>query len=119
MRQGDLTEEFLTALEQMGPFGTGNVEPVFVSRGVRLSAALKVIKERHLRVAVEDVTDGKSFGGMAWSRRTDWAAMAQDGGWSRGDLVDLAYRLWRNWHPTYGGWELEIVGIRPAVGVGA
>jgi len=119
VRLGDLTEEFLAALEQMGPFGTGNPEPVFISRGVRLSAALKVIKERHLRVTVEDVTDGKSFGGMAWSRRTDWAAMAEEGGWSRGDLVDLAYRLWRNWHPTYGGWELEIVGIRPAVGVGA
>ncbi len=119
VRLGDLTEEFLAALEQMGPFGTGNPEPLFISRGVRLSAALKVIKERHLRVTVEDVADGKSFGGMAWSRRTDWAAMAQEGGWSRGDLVDLAYRLRRNWHPTYGGWELEIVGIRPSVGVGA
>ena len=119
VRLGDLTEEFLAALEQMGPFGTGNAEPLFISRGVRLSAALKVIKERHLRVTVEDVADGKSFGGMAWSRRTDWAALAQEGGWSRGDLVDLAYRLRRNWHPTYGGWELEIVGIRPSVGVGA
>ena len=119
MRLGELTEGFLAAVEQMGPFGTGNAEPVFVSRGVRLSAALKVIKERHLRVTVEDVTDGKSFGGMAWSRRTDWAAMAQEDGWSRGDLVDLAYRLRRNWHPTYGGWELEIGGIRPSVGDGA
>jgi len=119
VRLGDLTEEFLAALEQMGPFGTGNPEPVFISRGVRLSAALKVIKERHLRVTVEDVTDGKSFGGMAWSRRTDWAALAQEGGWSRGDLVDLAYRLRRNWYPTYGGWELEIGGIRPSVGDGA
>jgi len=119
VRLRDLTEEFLAALEQMGPFGTGNPEPVFISRGVRLSAALKVIKERHLRVTVEDVTDGKSFGGMAWSRRTDWAALAQEGGWSRGDLVDLAYRLRRNWYPTYGGWELEIGGIRPSVGDGA
>jgi single-stranded-DNA-specific exonuclease len=112
VRLGELTEEFLAALEQMGPFGNCNAEPVFVSRGVRLSVALKVIKERHLRVTVEDVADGASFGGMAWSRRTDWAAMAQEEGWSRGDLMDLAYRLRRNWHPTYGGWELEIVGIR-------
>jgi single-stranded-DNA-specific exonuclease len=112
VRLGELTEEFLAALEQMGPFGNGNAEPVFVSRGVRLSMALKVIKERHLRVTVEDVADGARFGGMAWSRRTDWAAMAQEEGWSRGDLMDLAYRLRRNWHPTYGGWELEIVGIR-------
>jgi single-stranded-DNA-specific exonuclease len=115
VRLGELTEEFLAALEQMGPFGNGNAEPAFVSRGVRLSMALKVIKERHLRVTVEDVTDGAHFGGMAWSRRTDWAAMAQDEGWSRGDLMDVAYRLRRNWHPTYGGWELEIVGIRPSV----
>jgi single-stranded-DNA-specific exonuclease len=112
VRLGELTEEFLAALEQMGPFGNGNAEPVFVSRGVRLSMALKVIKERHLRVTVEDAADGACFGGMAWSRRTDWAAMAQEEGWSRGDLMDLAYRLRRNWHPTFGGWELEIVGIR-------
>lgn len=112
VRLGEFTEKFLAALEQMGPFGNGNAEPVFVSRGVRLAMELKVIKERHLRVTVEDVADGAQFGGMAWSRKTDWAAMAQAEGWSRGDLVDLAYRLRRNWHPTYGGWELEIVGIR-------
>jgi single-stranded-DNA-specific exonuclease len=98
----------------MGPFGSGNAEPVFVSMGVRLSMALKVIKERHLRVSVEDVTDGAHFGGMAWGRRTDWAAMALEEGWSKGDLMDLAYRLRRNWHPTFGGWELEIVDIRPS-----
>ena len=115
VRLGDLTEEFLAALEQMGPFGNGNAEPVLISRGVRLSAALKVIKERHLRVSVEDIADGASFGGMAWSRKTDWAVTAQAGGWTLGDMMDLAYRLRRNWHPTYGGWELEIVGIRPAV----
>jgi len=119
VRLGDLTEEFLAALEQMGPFGNGNAEPVLISRGVRLSTALKVIKERHLRVSVEDIADGASFGGMAWSRKTDWAAMAQAGGWISGDMMDLAYRLRRNWHPTYGGWELEIVGIRPSMSVGA
>jgi single-stranded-DNA-specific exonuclease len=119
VRLGDLTKEFLAAMERMGPFGTGNAEPVLVSRGVRLSTALKVVKERHLRVTVEDVGDGKSFGGMAWSRRTDWAAKAEKDGWSRGDLVDVAFRLRRNWHPTYGGWELEIVGIRLAVASGA
>ncbi|MGA8939791.1 MAG: single-stranded-DNA-specific exonuclease RecJ [Acidobacteriaceae bacterium] len=114
VRLGEITAEFLAALEQMGPFGNGNSEPVFVSRGVRLAGALKVVKERHLRVMVEDAADGVRFGGMAWSRRTDWAVMAQEQGWERGDRMDVAYRLRRNWHPTYGGWELEIVGIRPA-----
>lgn len=119
VRLGDLTKEFLAALEQMGPFGNGNAEPVLVSRGVKLSAALKVIKERHLRVMVEDVADGARFGGMAWSRRTDWAVTAQTNGWSEGDRMDVAYRLRRNWHATYGGWELEIVGIRAYIAAGA
>jgi single-stranded-DNA-specific exonuclease len=115
VRLSDLTTDFLTALEQLGPFGNGNAEPVFVTREIRLASALKVIKERHLRLAVEDVADGVRFGGMAWSRGTDWAAMAQTEGWAQGDLVDLAYRLRRNWHPDFGGWELEIVAIRPAM----
>ncbi len=114
VKLGELTAEFLAALERMGPFGTGNPEPVFVSRGVRLAGALKVIKEKHLRVTVEDAADGARFGGMAWSRRTDWAVMAQEQRWASGDAMDVAYRLRRNWHPTYGGWELEIVGIRAA-----
>ncbi len=114
VRLGELTADFLTALEQLGPFGHGNAEPVFMSRGVRLTAPPRVIKERHLRLAVEDVADGVRFAGIAWSRRTDWAALAHAEGWERGDLMDLAYRLRRNWHPDFGGWELEIVGIRSA-----
>jgi single-stranded-DNA-specific exonuclease len=41
--------------------------------------------------------------------------MAQSEGWAQGDIVDLAYRLRRNWHPDFGGWELEVVAIRPTM----
>jgi len=114
VRLSDLTPDFLVGLEQLGPFGNGNPEPIFISKSVRLTTALKVIKDRHLRLSVEDGADGKRFGGMAWSRRTDWAALAQTEGWAEGDWMDLAYRLRRNWHPDFGGWELEIVSIRAA-----
>lgn len=114
IRLREITPEFLTALERMEPFGNGNPEPVFVSRGVRLAGTPRTIKERHLRVTVEDAVDRARFEGMAWSRKTDWAATAQEREWKRGDLIDLAYRLRRNWHPKYGGWELDIMEIRPA-----
>jgi single-stranded-DNA-specific exonuclease len=114
LRLGEITKDFLAALEQMGPFGNGNPEPVFVTRKVRLAAALKVVKEKHLRLSVEDGMDGVRMGGMAWSRRTDWAEQARRRGWSQGDCVDLVYRLRRNWHPDFGGWELEVVEMRSA-----
>jgi single-stranded-DNA-specific exonuclease len=112
MRLGEISAEFLDALGQLGPFGTGNADPLFVSRGVRLAAPVKVVKERHLRVKLEDAEDGTSLSGMAWARRTDWAARAMVEGWSQGDRMDVAYRMRENLHADFAGWELEIVGLR-------
>jgi single-stranded-DNA-specific exonuclease len=112
LRLGEITPDFLAGLEQLGPFGMGNADPVFVSRKVRLDRALKVVKERHLRVSVEDGDDGVRFGGMAWGRRTNWAELAEAEGWSENDHMDVAYRLRENLHPDFGGWELEILCLR-------
>jgi len=113
LRLADLTPDFLAWLERLGPFGIGNREPLFLSHGLRLTAPLKVIKDRHLRVAVEDADGSAQFGGMAWSRRTNWAESAATWGLAPGALVDLAYRLHKNRHPDFGGWELEILSLRP------
>ena len=73
---------------------------------------MKVVKERHLRLNVEDAEDGVRFGGMAWSRRSNWAERAREDGWAQGDRMDLVYRLKHNRHPDFGGWELEIIDIQ-------
>jgi len=112
LRLGEITPDFLSALELLGPFGNGNPEPLWVSRGVRLAQALKVVKERHLRLSVEDPEGGVRFGGMAWSRRSNWAERAQENGWAQGDRMDLVYRLRHNRHPDFGGWELEVLDLR-------
>jgi len=112
LRLAEITPDFLAAIEQLGPFGIGNSEPLFLTRGVRLNSALKVIKNRHLRLSVEDPEGGQCFGGMAWSRQTDWAALATAERWGQGDSLDLAYHLRRNWHPEFGGWELDVVALR-------
>jgi single-stranded-DNA-specific exonuclease len=116
VRLGEITPEFLSSLELLGPFGNGNLEPLWVSRGVRLATALKVVKERHLRLSVEDAQDGARFGGMAWSPRfkssgANWAERAQMDGWAQGDRMDMAYRLRHNRHPDFGGWELEVLDM--------
>jgi single-stranded-DNA-specific exonuclease len=117
IRLGEITPDFLNALELLGPFGNGNPEPLWMSRGVRLAAALKVVKERHLRLSVEDAEDGVRFGGMLWSRRSNWADKAQEDGWAQGDRMELMYRLRHNRHPDFGGWELEVLDIRNSDGL--
>ncbi len=48
----------INKLEQMSPFGPQNMQPVFISRGVRLSSGLRILKEKHLKF---QVVQGKSF----------------------------------------------------------
>ncbi|MDE1162136.1 MAG: single-stranded-DNA-specific exonuclease RecJ [Acidobacteriaceae bacterium] len=111
----DLTQPFFDALEQLGPFGNGNTEPLFLTRNVRLASAIRVIKERHLRLQFEDVDSGRRIGGMAWSRaRTDFPELARERQWAQGSPLDVVYRLRRNWHPDFGGWEMEVLSLRDA-----
>lgn len=112
LRLSDLTPGLLSAMEQLGPFGRSNTEPVFLSRNVTLTAPVKVIKERHIRLSVADAELGTCFSGVAWSRQTNWAVVAQAEGWEQGDHLDVAYKLRRNWYQGSGGWELEIVAAR-------
>jgi single-stranded-DNA-specific exonuclease len=46
----DVTPELFHALELLEPFGMSNAEPVFVSRGVRLVAPPKILKEKHVKL---------------------------------------------------------------------
>ena len=115
VRLSELTGDFLAAMEQLGPFGNGNAEPLFVSRAVRLTSTPRVVKERHLRMSVEDPEGGVRFPAMAWSRRTDWAAKAREEGWAENSRLDIAFRVRRNWHQDFGGWELEVLAVRTAL----
>ncbi|HVT72410.1 MAG TPA: single-stranded-DNA-specific exonuclease RecJ [Lacunisphaera sp.] len=61
----EVTEELMTELEQLRPFGMGNPEPVFGVRGVRLRNRPEVFKEQHFRFAAENA-DGRKISGVAW-----------------------------------------------------
>ncbi len=109
IRFADLTPAFFHAYERFEPFGNGHPEPVFFAEGIRLAAPPRVIAERHLGLQLEEPASGRRFRATAWSRRTDWVARAGEEGWMQGTMFDLACRLRRNWHPDFGGWELEVL----------
>jgi single-stranded-DNA-specific exonuclease len=46
----EITDKFLRIMKQMSPFGPGNMNPVFVTRGVKNRWPAKLIKEDHLKL---------------------------------------------------------------------
>ena len=105
----DLTPAFFQAYEHFEPFGHGHPEPVFFIENIRVAAPPRLIAERHLGLQLEEPASGRRFRATAWSRRVNWVARAREEGWVPGTHFDLACRLRRNWHPEFGGWELEIL----------
>jgi single-stranded-DNA-specific exonuclease len=106
-------------LRKLEPHGHGNPEPVFLARRVRLLAAPRILKERHLRLELRQepepgrdapFTSSGAMRAVGW----DFAARAAGLELAQGTLVDLAYRVRINEHPEYGGIEAGISGIRHA-----
>jgi single-stranded-DNA-specific exonuclease len=107
-------------LRKLEPLGHGNPEPLFLARGVRLAAPLRVLKEKHLRLELRQEPAGSGASGSAPAhgamRAVGWG-MAERGrtlGLRQGSLIDVAYRLRENDHAEFGGLEIEIAGMEPA-----
>jgi single-stranded-DNA-specific exonuclease len=100
-------------LRQLEPLGHGNPEPIFVAHRVRLLAAPRIMKERHIRLELAQESPVLAAGRAAiravgWDLAERAAALAL----TQGSLIDIAYRIRENDHPEFGGLELEIAGIR-------
>jgi len=111
LRFAEITPELLGTLERLAPFGLGNPDPIFVTRAARLLTPPRILADRHVRLSLEDHDGAGRFSGVAWGRRTSWAEQSRQQGWAPCDTFDIAYHLRRNWHPDFGGWELEIIGL--------
>jgi single-stranded-DNA-specific exonuclease len=97
-------------LRRLEPFGTGNEEPVFVAYNARLTAPVRLIKDRHICLQLAQGARGASWSALGW----DWAARAQELRLEQGSVVHIAYKLRENMHPEFGGLELEIADLAPA-----
>ncbi|HEY5391153.1 MAG TPA: single-stranded-DNA-specific exonuclease RecJ, partial [Hanamia sp.] len=49
----EATQGFYNIVEQMQPYGPGNMRPVFISRNVRNSGWSKIVKDQHVRFVVK------------------------------------------------------------------
>jgi single-stranded-DNA-specific exonuclease len=108
-----INPELFAALQRLEPFGAGNHEPVFCARGTRLTAPVKTLKEKHVRLKLSPGQIESAGGG--WRRSLTYNAMgwrlaerAQQEKLLPGDLLDIVFSLGYNDHPDFGGLELSL-----------
>ena len=110
----DLTQDFFDWLTRCAPFGIGNREPVFMTRGVMLTADVRLIKEKHVCLQLQREGETVRFSALGWSRSLNWAEHCQELGLRQGSRIDIAYRLKAKTNPQFPGLELEMVDLRVA-----
>ena len=112
---GDITPQLFQALRMLEPYGVGNPEPVFSTRGAQLAAPPRVMKEKHIKLKLRSAgctaMDGTpktglriTFDALGWhmaERLTQTPLLT-------GDSIDIAFTIGHNDHPEYGGLELSL-----------
>jgi len=106
-----ITPELFAGLQRLEPFGMGNPEPVFVARNLRLLSPPRVLKEKHLKFRVRQMNGGangatvtRAFDAVAWkmAERLKTEPIGPD------HALDLAFCVYENTHPDFGGLELRV-----------
>jgi single-stranded-DNA-specific exonuclease len=110
-----VTPELLNDLGRLEPFGHGNREPVFSSSSVSLLMPPRILKEKHIKLRVNQrLPNAKpSFNYEAVGWRMAERALAE--ALQPGDTLDVAYKIGLNFHPEFGGLELTLADFRKSV----
>ncbi len=131
----EITPAFYDCVQRMDPFGMSNPEPVFAARAARVAFAPRILKEKHVKLRLVEVSrsafqvspgseplagDGPengiretrnlkpaAFEALGWRM----AERVQQASILAGDLVDVLFTLEVNDHPDYGGLELRLADV--------
>jgi len=99
-------EGLMDELDELHPFGQGNLEPIFGLRNVVLRRRPEVFKERHFRFWLEGGS-GRGVGGVAWKMAERLPPTGQP--------LDFAVELAWNHFNGRKMLQLELVDWRPAM----
>jgi single-stranded-DNA-specific exonuclease len=101
-----ISKSFYSIVQQLAPFGPGNMKPQFVSRGLVDTGYSRLLKNQHLKLSVKNAT-GKTFDGIAFGQPT-WLEVVKQG------PVDVLYQLEENEWNGQVNLQWMIKDIRPS-----
>jgi single-stranded-DNA-specific exonuclease len=102
-----ITGAVAAGVAALAPFGSGNPRPVFAARGVEIVDGPRILKDRHLKMALKQ--DGRIFRAVAWR-----AAEQHDDLVEHKSAVDVAFSLEQNQYNGEVYTELTIADVRPS-----
>jgi single-stranded-DNA-specific exonuclease len=110
---GDLTFRGITGgvaagVSALAPFGAGNPRPVFAARGVEIIDGPRILKERHLKMALRQ--GGRIFRAIAWRAAERHAYLAEVA--DHRAALDVAFSLDQNQYNGETFVELMIADVR-------
>ena len=111
-----LTPGLMNTLRLLEPFGNSNTEPVFLIPALTITEEPQLLKERHLKLRLRSSAGTECVSCLCWIRAVLWPERLQQLGIRAGSAVDIVCRLRENKHPQFGGVEMELCDMRPAIG---
>jgi single-stranded-DNA-specific exonuclease len=102
-----ITGAVAAGVAALAPFGAGNPRPVFAARRVEIVDGPRILKDRHLKMALKQ--DGRIFRAVAWR-----AAEQHDDLVEHKSAVDVAFSLEQNQYNGEVYTELTIADVRPS-----
>jgi single-stranded-DNA-specific exonuclease len=107
-----VTPDLFASLGRLEPFGHGNPEPVFSSHGVNLLMPPRIIKDKHIKLRVNqrrpDAKASFSYEAVGWRM----AERLQTEDFQPGDNLDVVFTVGMNSHADFGGLELTLEDFR-------
>lgn len=107
IRLNEIPGDFFRWLRYAGPFGQGNPEPVFVSRGVCLDAPPREVGQGHLKFRM--VQDGVGFDAIGFGLKSQVPPEVLGTG-----PIDVAYTLSENTYRGLTTVQARALDVRPA-----
>jgi single-stranded-DNA-specific exonuclease len=93
-----ISDQMMAELARLEPHGFGNPRPLFSAQGLRLKTAPELLKEKHLKLRIEQ---GKvSFSAVGWRMA------ARANGLALGSEIHAAFSVEPDYY--WGGWRLEL-----------